>query len=63
MTKAAFLDLYSKLSNPEPEVEAVNISGDATIEIGSGPYETITDAYNAATSGQTVTPTVTNDTF
>lgn len=51
-TKAAFMDVFDKISNPAPEVEAINLSGDATIEVPA----TITDAYNQATAGQTVTP-------
>jgi hypothetical protein len=52
-TKAAFLDVFDKIANPAPEVEAIVID-EATpaIEVP----ETITDAYNAATAGQTVTP-------
>ena len=51
MTKAAFIDLYSKLANPEPEVlhDPVNVSDAAAY--------TISDAYNAATVGQTATMT------
>jgi hypothetical protein len=48
-TKAAFMDVFDKISNPAPEVEAVNLSEEPV-------FETITDAYNAATAGQTVTP-------
>ena len=54
-TKAAFMDVFDKISNPAPEVEAVNLSGEATIETPA----TITDAYNQATAGQTLTPAMT----
>jgi hypothetical protein len=49
-TKAAFMDVFDKIANPAPEVlhDPVNASDAAAY--------TITDAYNAATAGQTVTP-------
>jgi hypothetical protein len=48
-TKAAFMDVFDKISNPAPEVVMdPNVSDAAAY--------TITDAYNAATAGQTVTP-------
>ena len=47
------MDVFDKISNPPPE--AVNLGDDASIEIPNAP-ETITDAYQAATAGQTVTP-------
>ena len=66
-TKDAFLDLYSKLADPEPEVSPLDLEQIAdpmdpimdkvNTVIGVTPsYPTITDAYNAATVGQTVTP-------
>lgn len=51
-TKDAFLDLYDKLANPQPEIEPVTNTSDAAAY-------TITDAYNAATAGQTLTPAMT----
>ena len=57
-TKAAFMDVFDKISNPPPEVEAVSLSDEATIEVPAP--ETITDAYNQATAGQTVTPSATD---
>jgi MoxR-like ATPase len=67
-TKDAFLDLYSKLADPEPEVAPLDLEqiadpADPIMDkvntvIGVTPsYPTITDAYNASTVGQTVTPT------
>jgi MoxR-like ATPase len=67
-TKDAFLDLYSKLADPEPEVAPLDLEqiadpADPIMDkvntvIGVTPsYPTITDAYNAATANQTVTPT------
>lgn len=55
-TKAAFMDVFDKISNPTPEVtqDPVNVSDAAAY--------TITDAYNAATAGQTVTPSIPNGT-
>ena len=49
------MDVFDKISNPAPEVvtDPTNVSDAAA-------YATITDAYNAATAGQTVTP-VNND--
>ena len=49
-TKAAFMDVFDKISNPPADVvqDPVNVSDAAAY--------TISDAYNAATSGQTVTP-------
>jgi len=55
-TKDAFLDLYDKLANPQPEIEPVSNTSDAAAY-------TITDAYNAATAGQTVTPSGNTDEF
>lgn len=55
-TKAAFMDVFDKISNPAPEVVADPID----LSAGSANYETITDAYKAATAGQTTTP-VNND--
>ena len=43
------MDVFDKISNPAPEVVVdPNVSDAAAY--------TITDAYNAATAGQTVTP-------
>ncbi len=55
-TKAAFMDVFDKISNPAPEV----VVDPTNLSAGSVSYETITDAYNAATAGQTTTP-VNND--
>jgi MoxR-like ATPase len=49
-TKAAFMDVFDKIANPAPEVVA-----DPTNVSDAAAY-TISDAYNAATAGQTVTP-------
>lgn len=65
-TKDAFLDLYSKLADPEPEVTPLNLdeiadpapTSDQVMDkvntiIGNNPtatHATITDAYNATTS-------------
>jgi hypothetical protein len=46
------MDVFDKIANPAPEVVADPID----LSAGSASYETITDAYNAATAGQTVTP-------
>ena len=73
-TKDAFLDLYSKLADPEPEVAPLDLEqiadpADPIMDkvntvIGATPsYPTITDAYNAATAGQTVTSTTSANEF
>lgn len=50
-TKAAFMDVFDKISNPAPEVlhDPVNVSDAAAY--------TISDAYNNATAGQMTTAT------
>ena len=54
-TKAAFMDVFDKISNPTPEVEAVALGDEPAIEAPA----TITDAYNQATAGQTLTSAMT----
>jgi len=51
-TKAAFMDVFDKISNPAAEEAVVLDEATPSIEVP----ETITDAYNIATAGQTVTP-------
>ena len=55
-TKDAFIDLYEKLSNPQPEVDP-----NVTTFTADNAAPSITEAYDASTTSQTVTTTVTND--
>jgi len=55
-TKAAFMDVFDKISNPAPEVDP-----NMTTFTADNAAPSITEAYDASTTSQTVTTTVTND--
>lgn len=54
LTKAAFIDLFEKMSEPAPDL--ATFEGDPNVIIDEAQkFDTISDAYDAATAGQTVT--------
>jgi hypothetical protein len=55
-TKAAFMDVFDKISNPAPEVDP-----NVTTFTADNAAPSITEAYDASTTSQTVTTTVIND--
>jgi hypothetical protein len=54
-TKAAFMDVFDKISNPAPILTSAS---EVVVDpnVSDAAAYTITDAYDAATAGQTVTP-------